>query len=158
MIKSSDAIPQIRFLKEKIESLAEVQIVSIQADLCAENQGQNQDQNQSQNQNRSQNNQNPCANGGKCEMKIDVAPIFHNFEFGTEIRSFPEIRRSFECSCGGHDVQLPGVEKVTPAMILPASTFAPISTLRSRSAGGFPAIRWSLGFSRTSLYETNFNG
>src|SRR5687767_15983261 len=65
--------------------------------------------------------------------------------------------KSFECSCGGHDVQLPGVEKVTPAMIRPASTFAPISTLRSLSAGGLPAIKWRRGFSRTSLYETNLS-
>jgi hypothetical protein len=50
------------------------------------------------------------------------------------------------------------VENVTPAMMRPACTFAPISTLRSLSAGGLPAIKCSFGFCLTSLYETNCVG
>jgi hypothetical protein len=42
-------------------------------------------------------------------------------------------------------------------MMRPASTFAPMSTFKSRSAGGLPAIKCSFGFWRTSLYETNFS-
>src|ERR1035437_2994057 len=62
------------------------------------------------------------------------------------------------CSCGGHEVQFPGLLKVTPATILPASTFLPIRMLRSRSAFGGPAAKCRVGLLRTSANETNCRG
>src|SRR5713101_9788632 len=62
------------------------------------------------------------------------------------------------CSCGGHDVQLPGWLNVTPAISLPASTFLPTSTLRSRCADGPPAAKCSPGSRWTSANDTNCTG
>ncbi len=62
------------------------------------------------------------------------------------------------CSCGGHDVQLPGSLKVTPHMMRPASTFLPMRMLSSRFAPGPPAAKWRPLSASTSAYRTNCTG